>query len=129
MNRKNIRHTVKKDKNNCYNYSTTCLKRPFSKRPKVIVYWFFVTFPRGILGQIWYLIVSFPDLCILSYFSRPRIALCRSKVLQNASAILSTFIKLTFIFKIFVLSIFEWPIKTGFTVLKHLWLVQVEYCQ
>ena len=23
----------------------------------------FVTFPCGILGQVWYLIVSFPDLC------------------------------------------------------------------
>ena len=32
------------------------------------------------------------------------------------SAILSTFIKLPFIIKIFVLSIFEWPLKTGFTV-------------
>ena len=29
---------------------------------------FFVTFPCGILGQVWYLIVSFPDLCCLSYF-------------------------------------------------------------
>ena len=28
----------------------------------------FVTFPSGILGQVWYLIVSFPDLCRLSYF-------------------------------------------------------------
>ena len=32
------------------------------------------------------------------------------------SAILSTFIKLQFAFKTFVLSIFEWPLKTGFTV-------------
>ena len=32
------------------------------------------------------------------------------------SAILSTFVKLPFVFKIFVLSIFEWPLKTGFTV-------------
>ena len=29
---------------------------------------FFVTFPFGILGQVWYLMVSFPDLCRLSYF-------------------------------------------------------------
>ena len=29
------------------------------------------------------------------------------------SAILSTFIKLPFVIKIFVLSIFEWPLKTG----------------
>ena len=29
------------------------------------VYCIFVTFPCGILGQVWYLIVSFPDLCSL----------------------------------------------------------------
>ena len=28
----------------------------------------FVTFPIGILGQVWYLIVSILDLCRLSYF-------------------------------------------------------------
>ena len=28
----------------------------------------FVTFPCGILGQVWYLIVSIPDLCLLTYF-------------------------------------------------------------
>ena len=28
----------------------------------------FVTFPGGILGQVWYLIVSIPDLCHVSYF-------------------------------------------------------------
>ena len=43
-------------------------------------------------------------------------------MLQNAprehSAILSTFIKLPFVFKTFVLSIFEWPLKTGFTVVR-----------
>ena len=32
------------------------------------------------------------------------------------SAILSTFIKLTFAIKIFVLSIFKWPFYTGFIV-------------
>ena len=31
-------------------------------------------------------------------------------------AILLTFIKLLFVIKIFVLSIFEWPVYTGFTV-------------
>ena len=35
------------------------------------------------------------------------------------SAILSTFIKLPFVFKTFVLSIFEWPLKTGFTVFSY----------
>ena len=32
------------------------------------VYCIFVTFPCGILCQVWYLIVSFPDLCRLSDF-------------------------------------------------------------
>ena len=32
------------------------------------VHCIFVTFPCGILGQVWYLIASFPDLCRLSYF-------------------------------------------------------------
>ena len=36
---------------------------------------------------------------------------------REHSAILSTFIKLPFVFKIFVLSIFEWPFYTGFTVI------------
>ena len=32
------------------------------------VYYIFVTLPCGILGQVWYLIVSFPALCRLSNF-------------------------------------------------------------
>ena len=32
------------------------------------VYCIFVTFPCGILGQVCYLIVLFPDLCHISYF-------------------------------------------------------------
>ena len=47
-------------------------------------------------------------------------------MLQNAprehSAILSTFIKLPFVFKTFVLSFLKWPLKTGFTVLNQLGL-------
>ena len=31
-------------------------------------YCILVTFPCGILGQVWYLIVSFRDRCRLSYF-------------------------------------------------------------
>ena len=57
------------------------LLRPFiaalwSLAGKGLTYWLsfvmfnyvFVTFPCGILGQVWYLIVSIPDLCCLSYF-------------------------------------------------------------
>ena len=40
---------------------------------------------------------------------------CRMLPLEH-SAILLTFIKLPFVIKTFVLSIFEWPLKTGFTV-------------
>ena len=36
---------------------------------------------------------------------------------REHSAILSTFIELPFVIKIFVLSIFEWSLKTGFTVI------------
>ena len=38
------------------------------------------------------------------------------KYCRMLSAILSTFIKLPFLIKIVVLSTFEWPFKTGFTV-------------
>ena len=41
---------------------------------------------------------------------------CRMLPLEQ-SAILSTFIKLSYVIKIFVLSIFEWLLKTGFTVM------------
>ena len=33
------------------------------------VYCIFVTFPYGMLGQVWYLVVSFPDLYRLAYFA------------------------------------------------------------
>ena len=33
----------------------------------------FVTFPCGIVGQAWYLIVSVSDLCHLSYFVQDRL--------------------------------------------------------
>ena len=34
----------------------------------IAVFLCFVTFPYGVLGQVWYLIVSNPDLCRLPYF-------------------------------------------------------------
>ena len=63
-------------------YSKTCVKRPLSKRPKM----------------------GFQDHLSLDAGQK----YCR--MLQGEqSAILSTFIKLTFVIKIFDLSIFEWP--------------------
>ena len=40
---------------------------------------------------------------------------------REHSARLPTFVKLPFVIKIFVLSIFEWPFYTGFTVLYRLY--------
>ena len=37
----------------------------------------FVTLPIGILGQVWYLIVSIPDLSTLTYFSSARLLLIK----------------------------------------------------
>ena len=72
-----------------YEYSKTCVKLPPSKRPKN----------------------GFHDRFLLNAGQKH----CR--MLQGEhSAILSTFIKLPFVIKIFVLSIFEWPFYTAFTV-------------
>ena len=71
-------------------YSKICVKRPLSKRPKI----------------------GFQDQLSLNTGQK----YCR--MLQGEhSAILSTFIKLPFVIKIFVFSIFEWQFYTGFTVL------------
>ena len=47
----------------------------------VVLDWVVVTFPFGILGQVWYLIVSIPDLCLHSYFHTIPIVLHKSVVL------------------------------------------------
>ena len=71
------------------NYSKTCVKRPLSKRPKI-----------GFQYQ-------------LSLIEGQKY--CRMFQGEHFETLL-TFIKLPFIIKIYVLSIFEWPIYTGFTV-------------
>ena len=45
---------------------------------------------------------------------------CVMQVKRELSAILSTFIKLPYVIKTFVLSIFEWPFYTGFLVEYHI---------
>ena len=75
-----------------FDYSKTCVKLPLSKRPKN----------------------GFQDQLSLNAGQK----YCR--MLQGEpSAILSTFIKLPFVIKIFVLSIFEWQFYTGFTVCQN----------
>ena len=72
-----------------YSCNETCVKQMLSKRPKI-----------GFQDQ-------------LSLYAGKKY--CR--MLQGEhSAILFTCIKLPFVIKIFVLSIFEWPFYTGFTV-------------
>ena len=51
----------------CY-LVVTCWERADFLALVCDVYSDFVNFPCGILGQVWYLIVLFPDLCHLSYF-------------------------------------------------------------
>ena len=46
----------------------TCWERADLLTLVVDVNCIFVTFPCGILGLVWYLIVSFPIICRLTYF-------------------------------------------------------------
>ena len=46
----------------------TCSERAHPLAIVVMLNCVFVTFPCDILGQVWYLIASIPDLCHLSYF-------------------------------------------------------------
>ena len=73
--------------------SKTCVKRPLSKRPKI----------------------GFQDQLSLNAGQ----TYCRM-LQKEHSAILLTFIKLRFVIKIFVLSIFERPFYTDFTVLPEI---------
>ena len=73
----------------CYCESKTYVTRPLSKRPQF----------------------GFQDQLSLNAGQK----YCRM-LQREHSAILSTFIKLPFVIKIIVLSIFEWPIYTGCTV-------------
>ena len=70
----------------CNEYSKTCVKQSLSKRPKI----------------------GFQDQVSLNAGQK----YCR----MLHSAILSALIKLPFFNKVFILSIFEWPFYTGFTV-------------
>ena len=67
-----------------------CLVVTFWERADLLalvgdVYCIFVTFPCGILRQVWYLIVSFPDLRRLSYFQPyPEVrGVCKVKVFAS----------------------------------------------
>ena len=81
-------------------YSKTCLKRPLKKKTKI-----------GFQDRL--SLNEGQKYCRMLPFAGQKY--CR--MLQGEhSAILLTFIKLPFDIKTFVLSIFEWPLKTGFTL-------------
>ena len=72
----------------------------------------FPCFPNGVLGKVWY-----SKICLKRLLSnRPSQQYCKM-LLGEHTTILSTFIKLPFVIKIFVLCIIEWPLNTNFTVL------------
>ena len=48
----------------------TCWEGLTSRLSFVMFHCVFVTFPYGILGQVWYLIVSIPESCHLSYYEK-----------------------------------------------------------
>ena len=50
-------------------FAVTCWERADLLALVCGVYCEFVTFPCGILGQVWYLIVSIPDLCTYFFHS------------------------------------------------------------
>ena len=77
-------------------YSKTCVKRLLSKRSQI----------------------GFQDQLSLNAGKM----YCRMLQAEH-SAILLTFIKLSIVIKTFVLSIFEWPFYTGFTVIKINFLI------
>ena len=83
-------------------YSKTCVKLPLSKSQKI----------------------GFQDQLLLNAGQK------YYRMLQGEhSVILLTFIKLPFVIKIFVLSIFEWPYYTGFTVVAKKVIVTISLSQ
>ena len=70
-------------------YSNTCLKWSLSKRPQI-----------GFEDKLW--LNAGQKYCTM--------------LRGQHSALLSTFIKLSIVIKVFILSIFEWPFYTAFTI-------------
>ena len=48
-----------------------------------LVHVYFVTSPYGVLGQVWYLIVSIHDLCLFSYFYNESVSFSLSFRLES----------------------------------------------
>ena len=63
---------------------TCCENAVFLVLLYVMFSYVFVTFPYSVLGQVWYLIVSIPDLCLLSYFKFSCLLFVNSMQAKNA---------------------------------------------
>ena len=57
----------------------------------------FVTFPYGVSGQVWYLIVSIPDLCLLLYFHKNMHQGLAAYASERHFSIISSIIVITFL--------------------------------
>ena len=44
----------------------------------------FVTFPYGVLGQVWYSIVSIPDICLLPYLLTRALVIIHVYFIRNS---------------------------------------------
>ena len=64
-------------------FVVTCWERAAFLALVCGVYCESVTLPNGILGQVWYLIVSIPDLCTLTYFETYQDAFMRLSLNQE----------------------------------------------
>ena len=51
-----------------YNLVVTCWEMRWPLGSIYVMFIVFVTFPYGVLVQVWYLIALIPDLCLLPYF-------------------------------------------------------------
>ena len=55
----------------CLSYCFVCSLQPYAHLAlvyKCSIFLFFVTFPYGVLGKVWYLIGAIPDLCLIRCF-------------------------------------------------------------
>ena len=59
------------------------------------VYCIFVTLPCGILCRVWYLIVSFPDLCRLSYCVQKAAMLVSADIVRPRKQKIKILLKIT----------------------------------
>ena len=67
----------------------TCWQRANLLSPLYVMFiCVFVTFPCGVMGQVWYLIVSIPDLCLLPYIGMEALLVQASPLAESLCCVL-----------------------------------------